>query len=197
MAEGIVFLVMWLLQMTVVAVFGCSALFFLIVVIWNWKNKGRFRKFGLLFLVTLIAAFGIYKFDLARSLSYYESTDREDLVPIFTKYFGFNPTQEVKLIAGGTTVFFDGYGEWLEFSCDEKAFSRIMSADTELEKLEPGTAGYKVALSEIESLEYVEWSISVGGSRPIYTKSNSAAKNFGSFYLWTNGKQINIAATNF
>jgi hypothetical protein len=172
-----------LIQIVVVVILGGVTLLFLLRCLKNRKNK---RKRNVNAFWTFV--FGLLSFAIGSySMTSQESDNREELVPVFTRQFGFSPPQTVEGIKAKRFALYDAEAEWIAFTYDAKVFDRILGEDTLLLKILPYTRKSSHIIESIDNPNGPDWiELPDHESTEIYFKEDYLDHIQSDFCLWVN-----------
>lgn len=170
-----------MLQLVLLAFFGLITLVFLI----RWiRFRKTIRKRNISAIFTIV--FGILTFMVANySPTSQESNDREELVPVFERQFGFTPPESVDKIKAKAFWLYDCEAEWIGFTYDSEVFNQIIEEDTLLQMAKPNSRASREIIDDVNSPNMPRWiELPNIESTTIYYKKDYLNHIQSDFYLW-------------
>lgn len=157
-----------------------------------YRNKNNRKKrliYGLLtptFLALLLALSSV-------SLMSQEASNREELIPVFKRHFGFEPPSSVHDINAKLFYLYDSEVEWMCFTYDSNVLLDIVRRDTLLEEVLPKSGKYYDLIGRADNSNRPEWFEKPNAnSNDIYYKEDYLSHVQSDFVLWVNEERTTV-----
>ncbi len=181
-------LLLYLIQLVVLALCFVMTIVFLVMGVINRKEKLKATIYYSLAMVLIVATFFLLSIDLFSK----ETTNRQEATFAFKENFGFKPPDAVKKINLKNYSLRDYRAHWMAFTYDSIVFNKILRHDQALDTAYAGTQSYNdiVAALQEEDKNTPEWFVFPDHNAPkIYSKKNFLPHSSSNYYLWVDTRE--------
>jgi energy-coupling factor transporter transmembrane protein EcfT len=188
------------IQLIIALGFALVGLIFLVitvVMIVKKKTKKQLAIFITATVIPIILSILVFNYDLSSA----ESSNRDQIQPYFTSYFGLNIPQNLEIIRAKKWALYDTEAHWMCFSYEASFFNQMISSDSLLSLAKRNTFEYNEIVSQLErgDANHPSWLELPNEDTPvIYFKRDFMNHSFSEYYLWVDeSKQMVYFETSY